>query len=139
MTPYNKRRTVGYTLLLIMCVVLLTGCALFPSRFDPNEHARIVNIHVLSQDNSVCTNRDLAAAASHIMYQDARWAWHYGQHLPNNQKMTEMTKNLMEMTKELHDRYQKTEPVSAFYCRSKLENIHRATDRIVPTSARRPR
>ena len=73
------------------------------------------------------------------MYQDARWAWHYGQSLVDNEKMTRMSFELMMITKEMADRYDSTATVSVFYCKNKFENIRRATDTMMKVSARRPR
>ena len=139
MTPYNFRRLIGYTLLALLLALLLSGCGLLPSRFDSQEHAMIVNVHVISQDDAVCNSRDSAYLAAQTMYQDARWAWSYGRDLPNNEKMVAMTANLMAITKELDDRYKKGDAVSATYCRLKMKNIHTATDTILKVSARRPR
>jgi hypothetical protein len=134
----NWRRYISYTVLAILFVGLLAGCALWPSLFDTNEHARIVNIHVASLDNSVCAKRETAAPVAQQMYQDSLWVWHYGQTLRNNQAMISMELNLMQITKELNDRYAKGD-VSVFYCKNKFENIQRATDTIIKVSARRPR
>ena len=139
MSPYNQRRIVGYTGIAFLLAILLTGCALFPSMFDANEHARIVNIHVSAIDDSVCNRKEAAASVSQQMYADARWAWHYGQSLTDNEKMTKMSFELMKITKELADRYDSTATVSVFYCKNKFENIRRATDIIMKVSARRPR
>ena len=139
MSPYNIRRLVGYTSLILIIAVLLSGCSLFPSTFDSQEHAMIVNVHVISQDDGVCNTPNSAYMAAQTMYQDARWAWNYGRDLPNNEKMVAMTASLMAMTKELDDRYKKAETVSATYCKLKFKNIHQATDTILKVSARRPR
>lgn len=139
MTPYNFRRLIGYGLLALICVILLAGCGLLPSRFDSQEHAMIVNVHVISQDDAVCNSRDSAYLAAQTMYQDARWAWNYGRDLVNNEKMVAMMANLMTITKELDDRYKKGDAVSVTYCRLKFKNIHQATDTILKVSARRPR
>jgi len=139
MTTDNRRRIIGYSLLALLCLLLLSGCGLLPSRFDGQEHAMIVNVHVISQDDGVCNSRDSAYLAAQTMYQDARWAWNYGRDLPNNDKMATMTANLMAITRELDDRYKKGDSVSATYCRLKFKNIHQATDTILKVSARRPR
>lgn len=139
MTALHMRRIIGYSALTILLAVMLTGCALFPSMFDANEHARIVDIHVAAIDDSVCAKKETAAPVARQMYQDARWAWHYGQHLSDNENMTKMEFELMQITKELADRYDKTDTVSSFYCKNKFENIRRATDTIIKVSARRPR
>ena len=139
MTPYNIRRIIGYSALTILLVVMLTGCALWPSAFDSQEHARIINIHVAATDDSVCNSRERAAPVAQQMFADARWAWHYGQSLVDNEKMTKMSFELMMMTKEMADRYSSDATVSTFYCRNKFENIRRATDTMIKVSARRPR
>lgn len=126
-------------LLALVLATLTTGCALFPSKFDPQEHARLVDIHVLSKDSAVCKKPEIAQAVAEIMFRDAEWVWYYGKVLPANEKMSAMEKNLMDMTKELNDRYKQSTPVSAIYCQLKFENIHKATDTIINVSARRPR
>ena len=139
MTSYNLRRIIGYSALTILLAVLLTGCALWPSAFDNQEHARIVNIHVAAIDDSVCNSRERAAPVAQQMFADARWAWHYGQSLVDNEKMTRMSFELMMITKELAERYAKSDTVSTYYCKNKFENIRRATDTVIKVSARRPR
>ena len=139
MTSYNLRRIIGYSALTILLAVMLTGCALWPSAFDSAEHARIVNIHVTAIDDAVCNSRERAAPVAQQMYQDARWAWHYGQSLVDNEKMTRMSFELMQITKELADRYESAATVSTYYCKNKFENIRRATDTVIKVSARRPR
>ena len=139
MTPYNIRRIVGYSALTVLLTVMLTGCALWPSAFDSQEHARIVNIHVAAIDDSVCNSRERAAPVAQQMFADARWAWHYGQSLVDNEKMTRMSFELMMITKELAERYAKSDTVSTYYCKNKFENIRRATDTVIKVSARRPR
>ena len=139
MTPYNIRRIVGYSALTVLLTVMLTGCALWPSAFDSQEHARIVNIHVAAIDDSVCNSRERAAPVAQQMFADARWAWHYGQSLVDNEKMTRMSFELMQITKELAERYAKSDTVSTYYCKNKFENIRRATDTVIKVSARRPR
>ena len=139
MTPYNIRRIIGYSALTILLAAMLTGCALWPSAFDNQEHARIINIHVAAIDDAVCNRRESAAPVAQQMFADARWAWHYGQSLTDNEKMTRMSFELMMITKEIADRYAKSDTVSVFYCKNKFENIRRATDTMMKVSARRPR
>ena len=139
MTALDIRRIIGYSALTILLAAMLTGCALWPSAFDSAEHARIVNIHVAAIDDSVCNSRERAAPVAQQMFADARWAWHYGQSLVDNEKMTRMSFELMMITKELAERYAKSDTVSTYYCKNKFENIRRATDTVIKVSARRPR
>jgi len=133
------RRLLGYLVIAVGLMWLVAGCALWPSAFDSQEHARLVNIQVASQDSSVCANPEQVKAISMQMYRDAAWAHTYGSSLPDNSKMSRMESNLLSMTKELADRYQQATPPSAVYCRSKFENIHRGASTITAVSARRPR
>ena len=139
MTALDIRRIIGYSALTILLAVLLTGCALWPSAFDSAEHARIINIHVAAIDDAVCNSRERAAPVAQQMFADARWAWHYGQSLVDNEKMTKMSFELMMITKELADRYESAATVSTYFCKNKFENIRRATDTVIKVSARRPR
>ena len=139
MTALDIRRIIGYSALTILLAAMLTGCALWPSAFDSAEHARMVNIHVAAIDDSVCNSRERAVPVAQQMFADARWAWHYGQSLVDNEKMTRMSFELMMITKELAERYAKSDTVSTYYCKNKFENIRRATDTVIKVSARRPR
>ena len=126
--------------LLVACVVslALAGCAMLPSSFDAQEHARIVTINQLSADNRVCATRELAQTTSQEITREADWVHRYGASLGNNEKMTRMHANLLAMSRELSERYSRGE-VSVVYCRAKLDNIHKATQTMIGVSARRPR
>ena len=125
---------------LAAAVLLLTlgGCALFPSTFDPQEHARLVTISQLSADNRICANATLAANVSLEIVREADWLHRYGSSLRDNADMISMEKNLLAISRELQERYVKGD-VSVVYCRLKLDNIHSAAGRIMAVSARRPR
>lgn len=124
---------------IILSTFLLTACSLFPSAFDGHEHARIVSIHVASKDNTVCNTAEQAKSVINTMYHDAEWVYHYGSTLSDNEDMTKMELMLLAMVREVRDRYSKEEKVSALYCRSKFDNIHKATETIMRVSSRRPR
>jgi len=118
--------------------ISLQACALLPSSFDSQEHARLVTIGQLSADNRVCATPALAAGISREITREADWVYRYGASLADNDNMTRMERDLLAMSTELSDRYQKGE-VSVVYCRSKLDNIHKATQTMIGVSARRPR
>lgn len=116
----------------------LAGCAILPSSFDGQEHARLVTINQLSADPKVCATRDLALITSLEITREADWVHRYGASLGNNQNMTRMHANLLAMSRELSERYGRGE-VSVVYCRAKLDNIHKASQTMIGVSARRPR
>jgi hypothetical protein len=119
-------------------LLLLAGCALLPSGFDSIEHSYLVTINQLSADVKVCDDTAHAVMTSQQILTQARWVQRYGASLPRNSRLTEMEQNLVDMSQELWERYQRG-GVSAVYCRSKLVNIHRATEAIIDISGQRPR
>jgi len=122
----------------VVLTLALGGCALFPSVFDAQEHARLVTISQLSADNKVCANPNLAASVSLEIVREADWLYRYGSSLRDNQNMISMEQNLLAISRELQERYVRGD-VSVVYCRLKLDNIHSAAGRIMAVSARRPR
>lgn len=127
------------TISTIFASLLLTACSIFPSAFDGNEHARIVSIYVAAKDNMVCNSAEQARPIVNQMYHDSEWLYHYGSTLSDNEDMSRMELYLLGMVREIKDRYNKEERVSVLYCKSKFDNIHRSTEKMMQISARRPR
>ena len=126
------------TIAAISVAFTLSACALFPSFFDPNEQARITDIILLSQDDSVCARPDMAAVARDIDH-SAQWLKVYSASIPRNNALTDMTRNLAGVTQDFKTAYLKDRPPSQFYCRAKVKIIHEATVRMLDVSGRRPR
>nr|NDG05752.1 hypothetical protein [Oxalobacteraceae bacterium] len=122
----------------VILIAALQGCALLPSAFDSQEHARLITINQLSADNRVCGDRASALDTAKDITRQADWVHRYGASLGDNQNMTRMHANLLAMSRELSDRLAQGE-VSVVYCRSKLDNINRASKTMIDVSARRPR
>lgn len=127
------------TISIVLASLLLTACSIFPSAFDGQEHARIVSIHVAAKDNTICNLAEQARPTVNQMYHDSEWLYHYGSTLGDNEDMSKMELYLLGMVREIRDRYNKEERVSVLYCKSKFDNIHRATEKMMQVSARRPR
>lgn len=125
-------------LALAVAALALSGCALFPSSFDSIEHSYLVTINQLSADVTACDVTTQAIHTSQQIVAQARWLQRYGASLPRNEKMAQMEQDLVTMSSELADRYRGGQ-VSVVYCRSKLANIHRATEAIIDISGKRPR
>lgn len=126
------------TIAAVSTACLLSACALFPSYFDSNEQARVTDIILLSQDDSVCARSDMATVAQDID-RSAQWLKIYSASLPRNNALTDMTKNLASVTQDFRTAYQKDRPPSQFYCKAKIKIIHEATTRMLEVSGRRPR
>jgi hypothetical protein len=126
------------TIAAVSVALLVSACALFPSYFDSNEQARITDIILLSQDDSVCARPDIATVARDIDH-SAQWLKIYSASIPRNNALTDMTRNLAGVTQDFRTAYQKDRPPSQFYCRAKIKIIHEATTRMLDVSGRRPR
>lgn len=119
-------------------LLLLTACSLLPSNFDSQEHAVLVTVAQLSADNAICNNRELAQVHSRALYQQADWLHRYGSSLPQNTDLANQESQLLAIASELKQRYERGE-VSVVYCRSKMDNISRAAQIMIKSSAGRPR
>lgn len=126
------------TIAAVSVALTLSACALFPSYFDNNEQARITDIILLSQDDSVCAQPNMATVARDIDH-SAQWLKIYSASIPRNNALTDMTRNLAGVTQDFRTAYQKDRPPSQFYCRAKIKIIHEATTRMLDVSGRRPR
>lgn len=126
------------SLTVLTSTLILSACALFPSKFDTNEQAKLTDIILLSQDDSVCVQPSINVVVNDID-KTAQWLKIYSEHLPNNEKLTDMTKNLSDITKDFRASYLKDKPPSHFYCRSKMKIINEASKKMLDVSGRRPR
>jgi hypothetical protein len=126
------------TIAAVSVALTLSSCALFPSYFDANEQARITDIILLSQDDSVCARADIATVAKDIDH-SAQWLQIYSASIPRNNALTDMTKNLAGVTQDFRMSYQREKQPSHFYCRAKIKIINEATTRMLDVSGRRPR
>jgi hypothetical protein len=126
------------TIATVSVALALSACALFPSYFDSNEQARITDIILLSQDDSVCARPDMATVARDIDH-SAQWLKVYSASIPRNNTLTDMTRNLAGVTEDFKKSYVKEKPPSQFYCRAKIKIINEATVRMLDVSGRRPR
>jgi hypothetical protein len=126
------------TIAAVSVAFLVSACALFPSYFDSNEQARITDIILLSRDDSVCTQSDIATVARDID-RSAQWLKIYSASIPRNSALVDMTRNLASVTEDFRKNYQREKPPSQFYCRAKVKIIHESTVRMLDVSGRRPR
>lgn len=126
------------TIAAISVALALSACALFPSYFDTNEQARITDIILLSQDDSVCSQPNIATIAQDIDH-SAQWLKIYSASIPRNNALTDMTRNLAAVTQDFKNSYKRDKPPSQFYCKSKIKIINEATTRMLEVSGRRPR
>lgn len=127
-------------IIAISATLFLSACSLWPSYFDQNEHARIVDIAITSNDPSVCDNYATAKTAVVNIARDTNWLVVYGNSLPDNDSLIEAYTNLQAIVIDFEKRYADSDkPPSATYCKLKLKNINEASKTLIDVSGRRPR
>lgn len=122
----------------VSVVFLLSACALFPSYFDYNEQARLVDIIELTKTDSVCSTEEIKTVSRDIR-QKVDWLTTYSASLPDNSKIQEMNRNLSGIVGDFDKRYQSDKPPSKFFCSAKIKNINEAARKMLSVSGRRPR
>lgn len=126
------------TIAAVSAAFLLASCALWPSWFDHNEQARIVDIIELTKSDAVCTTDEIKTVSREIRAK-VDWLVTYSHSLPDNSKIQEMNKNLSEIVGDFDQRYRSERPPSKFFCSAKLKNINEAAHKMLSVSGRRPR
>lgn len=131
---------VHWKLTILLSSLLLCSCALFPSNFDSQEHARLVTISHMTVNTDVCEDIGNTKNMVQTIKHHVGWLKIYSGPLPNNAKMASMIGNLDVMVSGFESRYNDSTSVpSKFYCEQKVKLINEATNEIISVSARRPR
>lgn len=122
----------------VSVVFLLSACALFPSYFDYNEQARLVDIIELTKTDAVCATEEIRTVSRDIRHK-VDWLTTYSASMPDNSKIQEMNRNLSEIVGDFDQRYRGDRPPSKFFCSAKIKNINEAARKMLSVSGRRPR
>ena len=123
---------------IVSVAFALSACALFPSYFDYNEQARLVDIIELTKTDAVCATDEIKSVSRDIR-QKTDWLITYSSSLPDNAKIQEMNKQLSDIVGDFDRRYQSDKPPSKFFCSAKIKNINEAARKMLSVSGRRPR
>lgn len=123
---------------IVSIAFALSACALFPSYFDYNEQARLVDIIELTKTDAVCATDEIKSVSRDIR-QKTDWLITYSSSLPDNVKIQEMNKQLSDIVGDFDRRYQSDKPPSKFFCSAKIKNINEAARKMLSVSGRRPR
>lgn len=118
--------------------IVLSACALWPSWFDYNEQARLVDIIELTKSDAVCSSDEIRAVSREIRVK-VDWLMTYSASLPDNQKIQAMNRSLSEIVGDFDQRYRSDKPPSKFFCSAKIKNINEAARKMLSVSGRRPR
>ena len=130
--------------LLIALVVLLSGCSVMDaylmSHYDTNEYALANDIRSKSfLSESDCNDRDKIVADVKSIYETSYRLEGFSEFTPRNEKATEPTKKLLELSKQLKDYYDTHEKVSEPFCKLKLQQVNKSAEEVQSVLARKPR
>ena len=132
--------------LLLIAVILLTGCATFNDaidaylmKYDNNEYKLITEIRTkagVAKDK--CSDAVESKRVAKELTYTSSFLMHYAEHLPHNKPMQKATVELNDMVKGLSDRYD-TGTVSPVFCKIKFKNIEDSANTMQKSEGSKPR
>jgi hypothetical protein len=118
------------TLLSIVLIVMLTGCAttinkidryINPPKFDGAEYATLVGIRQLAEQKEMCEDpQDMVNLAS-ALRKDIDWAVKYSEQIKHNEEANKMFVAMRDEADRFVEHARKK--ANPTYCRLKLENM----------------
>ena len=135
-------------ILLFLIVPLLVGCGTVQQAwesywlppFDNREYAYAVELRTMSEFMaSQCADTKQSSVNSTEIHRKAQEFHNYARELQNNRDVAAMAASIKEITVTLPERYARSEPVSAAYCRSKYNLISFASTGAQQAMARKKR
>ena len=130
--------------LLLSVVVLLSGCsavdAYLMAHYDTNEYALVNDVRAKSfLAQTDCNDRDKIVADVKVIYETSYRLEGFSEFTPRNDKATEPTKKLLELSKQLKDYYDTHDKVSEPFCKLKLQQVYKSAEDVQTVLARKPR
>lgn len=131
-------------ILIALVAVSLSGCALvdayFMAKYDTTEYALVNSVKTKAQvAQSTCNDTQVSKAKINDIYNTAVEFRNFTFHIPRNEDATNMAGKLVALVGESKDHYAKTDKVSEFYCKQKLQQIVRSADTIQGPIGAKPR
>ena len=131
-------------LLLLVAVLSLNGCALFDAynmaTYDSAEYALVNKIRTQSE---LSINECKNSMKSQINFIDMHYASielrNFSQYLPNNNDAYKLSGNLVDLTKQGVEAYDKGSTVSEIFCKFKLQQINRSAETAQKAIGNKPR
>jgi PBP1b-binding outer membrane lipoprotein LpoB len=131
-------------LLICICALQLSGCALFDAynmaTYDSAEYALVNKIRTQSE---LSINECKNSMKSQINFIDMHYASielrNFSQYLPNNNDAYKLSGNLVDLTKQGVEAYDKGSTVSEIFCKFKLQQINRSAETAQKAIGNKPR
>jgi hypothetical protein len=131
-------------LVLLIAVLSLNGCALWDAynmaTYDTTEYALVNKIRTHSELSIYdCRN----SMKSQINFIELHYASlelrNFSQYLPNNIDAYKLSGNLVDLTKQGAEAYDKSSNVSEIFCKHKLQQINRSAETAQKAIGNKPR
>jgi len=131
-------------LLSALIVTSLSGCALidayFMAGYDNQEYAIITNIRTNAELNAgLCVDQVKSKATFDYLHFKSVEFKNFTQHIPNNQDAHKLSDQMVELSKQGKEMYDKNDNVSAGFCKLKIQQINRTAETIQKVIGSKPR
>lgn len=131
-------------LLSALLVTSLSGCALidayFMAGYDNQEYAIITNIRTNAELNAgLCTDQVKSKATFEYLHFKSVEFKNFTQYIPDNKDAHKLSDQMVELSKQGKEMYDKNDTVSAGFCKLKLQQINRTAETIQKVIGSKPR
>lgn len=129
----------------LIFITALSGCSLLDAylmaNFDSVEYSLVNKINTLSELSvNECKNGKKSHENFESMYVVAIELKNYSQYIPRNEDTSKLAGNLVELTKQAKEMYDKgADTVSEGFCKLKSNQINRATKTAQEAIGKKPR
>lgn len=131
---------------ILLCLIIsniLTGCVLLDAylmtKYDPNEYKLITDIRSQAHRfKEECANVEQSKDHARLISTQTELFMMYSEHVPRNKDVQAASKELNEIARELHERYNKGS-VNIMFCKLKFDNIENSAKRMQSIIGSRPR
>ena len=132
------------TLAALFLTTTLSGCALidayFMARYDNVEYALLNKINTLSELSvDDCKDQKKSYGNFEGLYWTAVELRNFSQYIPRNAETQKLASNMVELTKQGKEMYEKGTNVSETFCKLKLGQVNRSAKVAQEVIGKKPR
>lgn len=136
--------TILKTLAVSSIILITPGCALwdayFMAKYDTTEYSLINKIRTTAELNvDKCSDPVNSKSTFDYIYAKSVEFKNFTQYIPDNQDAHKLAGNIFDIAKQGKEAYQKGDPVSATFCKLKLQQIVRASETSQKVIGSKPR
>jgi hypothetical protein len=131
-------------ILSTLLVTSLSGCALidayFMAGYDNQEYAIITKIRTSAELNvGLCTDQVKSKSTFDYLHFKSVEFKNFTQYIPDNEDAYKLSEQMVELSKQGKELYDKNDAVSPGFCKLKLQQINRTAEQIQKVIGSKPR